>query len=153
MSTKWTEAMEFAERAAGFSLDASKQNGAVLAYDDGRVLSLTAAWNQFPMGVQMTEERWERPLKYRYVEHAERNAVYAAAAMGFPTLGMTLVCPWAACTDCARAIIQSRIVRLVTRERIPNERWDEEIAIADEMLAEAGVELVLLPTSDTLEGE
>jgi dCMP deaminase len=131
--------MATAMSVASRSNDQSKKNGAVLCFDDGEPVQCTQAWNQFPNGVIDLAERWERPLKYRFVEHAERGSIYQAAKHGFRTDGLTLVCPWAACTDCARAIIQSGLVRLVTLPRVPNERWDEDIALADTMLTEAGV--------------
>ena len=38
--------------------------------------------NTFPKGVKSSKERLERPLKYFYIEHAERGAVYEAAKLG-----------------------------------------------------------------------
>jgi dCMP deaminase len=48
------------------------------------------------------------------------------------------------CVDCARAIIQCGIVRLVyVRADVP-ERWRESCDVALEMLKEAGVEVVIM---------
>lgn len=103
------------------------------------------ACNEFPSGVSYTPERWERPLKYSFIEHAERNVIFEAARKGYRTQGATLLSPWAACADCARAIIQAGIVQLVRFDNHgPNERWDESIAIGDTMMREAGVEIVEL---------
>src|ERR1035441_3977564 len=120
--------MSAAHQAAASSIDPSKHNGAVLAAENGTPIHSTAACNQFPAGVnELPGERWERPAKYQFIEHAERNAIYRAARQGIPTEGLVLVCPWSACTDCARAIIQSGIVMLV-RETLPeSERWAESI--------------------------
>lgn len=57
-------------------------------------------------------DRWERPQKYKYVEHAERNAVYNAARMGIPLKGCTAYVTLAPCADCTRALIQSGIVEV-----------------------------------------
>src|SRR4051812_20448744 len=130
--------MAVALRAAKASPDPSTQNGAVFVTRDGKLH--TRGFNAFPFGVAYTEERWERPRKYSIIEHAERNALYSAAANGMATYGGTLVSPWAACADCARAIIQcgcSELVRLGNGDT--NARWDESIAIADEMMREAGI--------------
>jgi dCMP deaminase len=146
----YTEAMRLAMKAAMRSHDESKKNGAVLTWRDGKPIYITAAYNQFPRGVVETEARWERPAKYRFVEHAERGALYQAARCGVSTQRLSMVCPWAACTDCARAIIQCDIERLVTLPRPSAARekggmdWVSEIADADAMLAEAGVEVLFL---------
>ena len=52
-------------------------------------------------------------------------------------------CPWFACTDCARAIIQAGIKRCVGHSRRNKKKssiWDENIKIAFQMLDEAGIE-------------
>jgi dCMP deaminase len=133
--------------AALESPDPSTQNGAVLV--DWSGIPIARACNHFPYGVKETAERWERPLKYEVIEHAERNAIFLAAQYGRQTHGATLYCPWAACSDCARAIIQAGIKRLVRHkdalERGTNTQrkdWDASISIADQMMLEAGVELV-----------
>jgi dCMP deaminase len=133
---------------ASRSPDPSTQNGAVIvpAKGDEEVCDC----NNFPTTVSVTAERLERPLKYQYIEHAERNVVYKAARLGIKTEGATMYCPWYACTDCARAIIQAGIVRVVGHalpEHENNPRWKESIAVAVDMLKEAGVQC------DFLEGK
>lgn len=125
------------------SPDPSTQNGAVLVRSN-TVYTNTFACNQFPPGVQYTEDRWERPAKYEYIEHAERGAIYSAARQGIPTQGLTLVCPWAACADCARAIICAGVQTLVTMSPHGNThtRWQGTIDTALVMLEEAGVGVV-----------
>ena len=141
-------ALRRAAKLALNSLDQSSQNGAFIAYRDGRpVLSdggePLEAWNAFPTGVVGNDHRWERPQKYAYVEHAERAAIFRAARSGTRTRGLSLVCTWAACADCARAIILAGITELVTlaRRETVNEsgRWNDSVEVGDEMLAEAGV--------------
>jgi dCMP deaminase len=125
--------------AADLSSDPSTQNGAVIVRD-GRVLCRAA--NQFPAGVAALPERWHRPLKYAFVEHAERNVIYVAAREGIATAGATLFCPWYACTDCARAIIQSGIAEVVGHQLLVDltyDRWRDTIGVALAMLREAGV--------------
>jgi len=51
----------------------------------------------------------ERPEKYFWMEHAERNAIYNAARMGVSLLGSTLIVTHPPCMDCARAIVQAGI--------------------------------------------
>lgn len=130
------------------STDKSTQNGAILVNDDGEILAKAA--NRFPDGVLETEHRWIRPRKYAFVEHAERNVIFNAAKQGIKTEGLTMYCPWAACTDCMRAIIQSGIKKLVvhyeplaeSRFGIPApEQWRQSILFAIEMLKESGLQL------------
>jgi dCMP deaminase len=142
--------MKLAVGASRQSPDQSTQNSAVLCgrgthYLHPHPILSTWAVNEFVRGVAYTDERWGRPQKYEWIEHAERNSILAAARQGIRTDGLTMVCPWAACSDCARAIIQSGVSRLVTLRPIStdtNERWDATILIAMTMLEEAGVDIV-----------
>lgn len=134
------------------STDPSTQNGAVIVDGLYRKL-LSQGANHFPEHVTESLDRWERPIKYSYVEHAERNAIYAAAKIGVGLDGMTMYCPWAACADCARAIIQSGIRRLVTHKIMADatpDHWKSSIVIATRMLQEAGVihDELIIPISD-----
>lgn len=126
------------------SPDPSTQNGALLINKYGKVLM--ADFNQLPPNIKSTDERWQKPLKYKMCEHAERNVIYSAACSGIKTFALTMVCPWMPCCDCARAIIVSGIKRLVTHQqaydRTP-ERWKEDQDTALAMLKEAGVEVVM----------
>jgi dCMP deaminase len=124
------------------SPDPRTQNGAILATPDGE--ALVSGVNEFPKGVKNTDERWERPNKYFYVEHAERNAIFTALRAGIPTKGNVLVCPWSACADCARAIIQSGISTLIRLPSENHDHWEESCQKADEMFAEAGVTIIEL---------
>lgn len=142
--------MRLALLKATQSPDPSTQNGAILVADD-EAISVTAACNEFPAGVEYMSERWERPLKYDVIEHAERNAIYAAARNGIATKGLTLVCAWAACADCARAIIQAGLSELVTlapTEAATHARWTDTVEIGMVMLGEAGVKVTYLDGSD-----
>lgn len=127
-------------KATQSSTDPSSQIGAVIV-DSGRGL-ISWGTNHFPEGVAESAARWQRPLKYSYVEHAERNAIYHAARNGCATQGATMYAPWFACADCARAIIQAGISEVVGHQDASDktmERWAETINLADGMLSEAGV--------------
>lgn len=143
MNIDWDYHLRTAYQVALESPDPSTQNGAVLVDEDGTLRAVGC--NEFPMGVKYTEERWVRPLKYQIIEHAERNSIYRAANNGIMTAGLTMICPWSACSDCARAIIQSGVRRLVRHQEASDrspDRWLEEIAVADTMLNEAGIEVI-----------
>ena len=135
-------------REAKKSPDPSTQNGTVLVAPG--VSGFKFGVNRFPYGIKVTPERWERPAKYLYVEHAERAVIYLCARSGSSTYGGTLYALWAACHDCARAIIESGIRRVVCRsfEDIDDEasiRWRDSVAAGLGMLKEAGVQVVKVP--------
>ena len=56
-----------------------------------------------------------------------------------------MVCAWSACSECAQAIIQSGIKRLVTHKQAleKNGDWAAEVELGLTMLREAGVEIVI----------
>ena len=144
MNQNWRELLKVAYEKAAESTNPSTQNGAILANGRGDVV--ISAANPFPDGVAETPERLkEKALRYKFGVHAERNVVYKAAKAGIKTEGLTMICPWAACTDCAQAIIQSGIKRLVVHKQALDKsgHWEEEISLANEMLKEAGVAIVV----------
>jgi dCMP deaminase len=127
--------------AAGNSDDPVTRNGAVLWHPFSREIKAAGA-NRLPRGIESRPERLERPLKYKYMVHAERDVIFRAAACGRRTAGLELYCPWAACAECAQAIIQAGIRKVFSHQQahdLTPERWRAEIVLADEMLAEAGV--------------
>ncbi len=137
---KWY--MQKAWNCAEKSPDPSTQTGAVVVHNN-HVWGIGC--NEFPRGVTVNEERLVRPLKYDFIEHAERNAIYQA---GIECQGATMYALWGACADCARGIIQSGIVELVAHRfylrdehDISNDRknWSGSISTAFTMLEEAGV--------------
>ena len=129
--------------AAQDSVDPSTQNGAVIVgvYDQ-----VVEACNTYPDGVIDKPERLERPLKYSYIEHAERNVIYRAAAHGVTTKGATMYVPWFACADCARSIIQAKIAIVVGHQQMFDktpDRWKESIEIALGMMEEAEIKTIM----------
>jgi len=131
--------------AAKYSTDPSTQNGAVLVDACGNILADAA--NCFPTGIKETRDRWERPLKYKYVEHAERNVLFSAAKRGISTRSAKMYVPWFACPDCARAIIQCGITEVIGHKKISDhapERWEEAVHIGLSLLRESGVQYKLI---------
>lgn len=130
---------EACRHAAERSEDPHTQVGAVLVSVSGKVIY---AANRLPAGIARHAHRKERPAKAMFLEHAERAAIYKAASCGVPTAGGRLYAPWAACPDCARAIISCgirEVVGLIVLRNATPERWRSAIWTADQMLTEAGV--------------
>lgn len=127
------------------STDRSIQNGAIIVNGSGRTVA--SGSNHFPTGVAELPERLVRPEKYLYVVHAETAAIYEAAKKGESTDGGTMYSPWAACGECAKAIIQAGIKRVVVHKEAyakSERQWVESIGLALNLFQEAGVEYVLL---------
>jgi dCMP deaminase len=140
---KWDKRfMDLVDLVATWSKDTSTQVGAVIVDNENTILSV--GYNGFPRGVDDSiEERFERPQKYMYTEHAERNAIYNAVRNGLQLKGAKIYIPWCSCSDCARAIIQSGIKTVVMREPdydVP--KWGEHFKIAIEMYNESGVKVI-----------
>ena len=74
---------------ATHSIDPSTQNGAILIHQSKGIL--LGDCNGLPRGVEDKPERWERPNKYCFVEHAERNVIYKAVERGMPTQGLQML--------------------------------------------------------------
>ncbi|MBP1532208.1 MAG: CMP deaminase, partial [Alphaproteobacteria bacterium] len=92
----------------------------------------------------------ERPTKYDFFEHAERNAIYNACLTGTCLRDCTIYCTLTPCTDCARAIIQAGIKTVVTYEfktddNDPKNTWRDKLNYSAEMFREAGVNYIALP--------
>lgn len=131
--------MNIAFLTAMRSEDRSSWIGAVIVGKDKEIIS--TGYNGFPRGVKVTEERMERPAKYAWTEHGERNAIYNAARTGACTKGATMYTHGIPCMDCARAVIQAGITRVVTCKDglVPGAKWEDHQARAT-MLKEAGVD-------------
>ena len=139
--------LEIADVVRRKSKDISTKCGAVIVGRDKQIVS--TGFNGFPRGIDETDpKRWTRPLKYQFVEHAERNAIYNAARFGIALDGCTLYLfgmgpPTSPCIECAKAVIQSGIVRVVGRAyKVVPETWVDDFAFAGTLLSEAGVEFM-----------
>jgi dCMP deaminase len=94
------------------------------------------------MGVKDLPERYEvRETKYKYCEHAERNAIFMGARRGISCNGGTMYCNSLPCEDCARAIIQCGIKRFIYHKQFVK-AWNKCRDITMEILSEARVEIL-----------
>ena len=131
-----------------WSKDQSTQVGAVIVDETKRVLSM--GYNGIPQGVNDDfDERHERPAKYFFFEHAERNAIFTAGRNGVSLQDSTIFCSMFPCADCARAIIQSGITAVYSSAP-DNNRWNESHQAALLMFMEANVKVEYILT-DTLD--
>lgn len=119
--------IEVAKAISMFSKDKSTKVGAVIIGPSGEIRS--TGWNGAPRGCKADEDsRGEsRPEKYFWFSHAEMNAITNAARVGTPLEGTTIIVTHAPCMDCARAIVQAGIKKVVFPTPTPEftERWGE----------------------------
>jgi len=125
------------------SKDENTQIGAIIVGKDKEIVS--TGYNSFPRGLKDYEaERQERPEKYYWFEHAERNAIYNAARIGVSTKGCTMYLSCGIpCSDCARGIINSGITRIFCErgDITKGKHWEENYDRSWTMLEEAGIDI------------
>ena len=122
------------------SKDPNTQVGACIVSPEKKIIGV--GYNGFPIGCSDDELPWEREgdwieTKYPYVCHAELNAILNSS---LPSLkGATLYVALFPCNECAKAIIQVGIKKVVY---LSNKYKDTDATKASvKMLEAAGVEL------------
>ena len=125
------------------SKDPSTQVGACIVDNNNRIVSI--GYNGFVNGCSDEDFPWEREgeflkTKYPYVVHAELNAILNSKN---DLRGCSLYVSLFPCNECAKAIIQSGISRIVY-ESDKYANTDATIA-SKKMLRAAGVILQQLP--------
>ena len=157
--------IDLAQKWADKSKDLSVGVGAIIVGPENEQRS--AGFNGFPRYVDDTIEcRHDRPLKYEFIEHAERNAIYNAARVGIPVEGCTMYLNWwpIPCPDCARAVIQSGIIAVVGPDRPfasttkndvkgKGKDWDKSFKTSHEMFNEAGINTRIILLGDQYEAQ
>ena len=127
---------------ASRSKDPNTQVGCVIVGPAHEIRS--TGYNSFPRGIRDDlPERLERPAKYLWIEHAERNAILNAARVGTATEGCTMYVDLMPCMDCGRAIVQAGIVEVaVSADRMSqytSDYYDQHFGMVEVLFHEAGV--------------
>ncbi|MCR5718458.1 MAG: dCMP deaminase family protein [Oscillospiraceae bacterium] len=113
----WNEYfMGIASLSAQRSKDSNTQVGACIVNSENKIVSV--GYNGMPTGCSDDEMPWEREgafleTKYPFVCHAELNAILNSNA---DLHGCTLYVTLFPCNECAKAIIQSGIRRVIYLE-------------------------------------
>jgi len=132
------------------SKDPSTKIGAVIVKDKRPILF---GYNGLPQKVKDLPERMQAPIKYKWTEHGERNAIFCGARFGIATEGTTIYTQSMPCCECARAIVNSGISKVIIHKQSndifyfsnrENNVWTDDLAISTTMFKEAGVEVVTL---------
>ena len=140
MNKKWHRRFfQLAHHVSFWSQDPSTQVGACIVNDDKQVLSL--GFNGFPRGVEDRYDRYShKETKYKFVSHAERNAL-DNVAVDFK--GSTLYSTLFPCCECTKGIIQKGIKTVVTTQ--PNlDKVHFNYKESLEMFEEAKVEIIFV---------
>lgn len=143
--------MGLAHLSALRSKDPNTQVGAAIVDENHRVVSV--GYNGMPKGCSDDVFPWSREgallqTKYAFVVHAELNAILNSK---YPVSGCTLYVSLFPCNECAKAIIQAGIRRIVY-ESDKYQNTDNTIA-SRRMLKAAGIELVQLENTVVLHVE
>lgn len=143
--------MGLAHLSALRSKDPNTQVGAAIVDENHRVVSV--GYNGFPTGVSDDEFPWGREggvldSKYAFVVHAELNAILNSQRS---VRGCTIYVSLFPCNECAKAIIQSGIKKIVYESDKYN-GVDTNIA-SKRMLKSAGVELVRISNTISISVE
>jgi len=131
--------MGLAREVASWSKDRSRKVGCVIMGPNREIRA--TGYNGFPRGVaDDVEARHQRPAKYRWTEHSERNAIYNAARSGVSTEGCRIYLMWYPCMDCARAIVQAGIVEVIAVEPDWNDpTFADDFRDVKQLFIEAGI--------------
>jgi len=144
MSTKWDyRYLDMAMGVAQWSKDPSSKIGAVAVGTKGQVLA--QGFNGFPRNIKDEASRLsDRETKYKFMIHAEMNAIYNATYNGVSLDGATLyVHGLPCCANCALGVIQVGIKRVVMRGK-PKPQWEESFEMMKQLFNESNVEWEIL---------
>lgn len=131
------------------SKDPTTKVGAVIVGCDPRQIAL--GYNGFPPGIEDVPARYnDRPTKYLFTQHAERNVLDNAH---FSCEGGTLVTTMFPCVECTKSLIAKGIGRLVSPpmpEPLPNgeKSWRDDCKVSMIMLQEAGIQITWIVPGD-----
>ena len=137
-----TWALDLADLVSVRSRDPGRKVGAVILRPDNTVAS--CGYKGFPRGTNDDPALYEdKETKLRRIVHAELNAILTARE---PLHGYTIyVSPLHPCSQCAAAIIQSGITKVVARVGSDGGLgWQASFDEAGKLFEESGVEITIL---------
>ncbi len=114
---------------------------------DWQLNRIASGWNGIPRKVLDLPERYNRPLKDFFLNHAEINLIANAARVGAKLEGCSiLITELQPCAGCAAALTQAGIVAVwypvkPTSGKTVRKEWLENFQAANQIFNEAGVQL------------
>lgn len=139
---KWDQRfLGMAQLVSEWSKDPSTKVAAVITDGNKKIVSL--GYNGLPQNVPDLEAIYaNREEKYKYIIHAEVNAILQANKD--VTGGTIYTYPFLTCPQCASMIIQAGIMRVVSYKCV-DERWTHRIEDSKKLLQMANVEIMEYP--------
>lgn len=118
--TSWDDYfMSMVYLIASKSKDERTHIGALIIGPDKEIKS--TGYNSFVRRLKDdVPERQEKPEKYYWFEHAERNAIYNAILIDASLKGCKMYTNGIPCMDCARGVVQSGILEVIV-----DKKWNE----------------------------
>lgn len=141
------------------SCETSSKNGCVVVGPNQ--VQLSQGYVGMPRGIEPNDRRLnERPYKYFWHEHAERNAINNAARNGIQLKDSTFYITGDPCASCARGIVSVGCKRIVLptigyfTNRVndtPEADWTESLNVAMEMINEALISVIRIDIGSLVE--
>ena len=143
MDQKWDlRYLDMSRLVSTWSKDPSTQVGAVIVSKDNKIISLgyNGLPQKIPDDLSILHNRAE---KYKYIIHAETNAILTANTSVKDCTLYTY--PFLPCTNCASMIIQAGIIRVVSLECVDN-RWRDKLEDSKNLFKKAKIECIEFST-------
>lgn len=103
--------MNMAKEMANLSPDEETKVGAIMLSSENRIIA--SSFNGFLRGADDSDLPKKRPLKYEFMQHAERNMLYNCSYEGIRTKNTTVICTLSPCLECLRAMYQSGVKTVI----------------------------------------
>jgi dCMP deaminase len=147
LSTWDSRFLRIAHEVSTWSHDPGTKVGSVLVLNR-RILS--TGYNGFPQSISDSLDRYcDREYKLSITVHAESNAILNAAKNGTKVEGATIYVTFPPCSQCAAAIIQAGITRVICPDpsQAP-ERWRANFVRGNDLFYEAGIQVLYYSEAD-----
>ena len=122
-------------RANDRSHDKDTQVGCVITTPDYNVEIMTG-YNGFVEDAPDDILPINRPDKYEFMQHAERNAINLAAKHGRALEGSVAICTMSPCAECTRALYTAGVRKVIFKEKYRT--FEEVLKMKDIYVVEKG---------------
>ena len=139
--------LRIAEEIKTWSKDPGTKVGSVIV-NSRRILA--TGYNGFAQNLSDSLDRYmDRDFKLLTVLHSEVNAILNAAKNGTKVEGSTLYVTFPPCSQCASAVIQAGVAKVVCPDPASApERWRSNFIAANNLFYEAGVKVLYYSDAD-----
>ena len=133
--------MRLAREYSTWSKDPSTSVGAVAIAESNEIV-LSQGYNGFPRKIKDDYRLYIKALKYKYMAHAEANMIYNATHNGVSLKNSTVyVYGLCVCNDCATALLQAGVKRIVMCDTKNDPRWNDSFELSKDKFNEARINI------------